>query len=786
MSFPPISLAVYFPVKLGPDAELASQPEIKPSAMEQKELPNPNGHAHSWAALPEFKPAAGFLPYAQPSSSCTPRAKQETQPETWDTNTTKTFPCDGDDEEEDQYWEEGPENEDDDDHEDEDADSSDQDASGLSSLSQGQGQGPSTSSQHVWLSDEERVRVAFKRARTSAEKVDLDRSPFFPRTVAEYAGLKAGMLEARAARLRAKVRERERALLRAREGGAWRRVFLVGRSGRAEERVVPVYYGRAEEGSPAAPCAVGGSSMGADVASTASVAQGEAVSNTNLESHWGGPVANTLSTPGNWVQPLLYSALPVTFDWINFQFIPHEYTPSQAHQGIEPLSHAGQDWSYSQVNAVVDHPTGSVLPPCYAAGHQRASSAAILREVAAHAAFRHGSVDGNTQITTNGAHHGHNLLDDEDYDSDSSFTPSDYRPQHGMSKGKPKAPYKTWCGHNVASNFFTPINFTDDPTIAAEAENRATDRDEGHVVLDQNGHNKREQINCEDDTGLDKLELDGAPAGKGEANGKGKEEGYAKGIQLNVQNEDTHVRMEEGDNGPDIEESSAQPPGLTVEDNRRRKVPNPHAQVFTPSAASTFTPSDYNPCKFNQHTPSPGNIPMNPPPPPAAPQLATAPLSHRDGLSPFFSHPANPFTPTAPGLPAPDSDCDWPTVAELTSEGEGRIKRWDTNSNPNTNTTTPRSSFSHPTPTDPNNNTDHLDTTTSLPNPSLGRFLPLPRLRNTIDPRLDFTPTANNNNPNNPPNEADADATPSPLPWEVRAMAGERRWDLHGARRLWE
>lgn len=145
-------------------------------------------------------------------------------------------------------------------------------------MSQGQGQGPSTSSQHVWLSDEERVRVAFKRARTSAEKVDLDRSPFFPRTVAEYAGLKAGMLEARAARLRAKVRERERALLRAREGGAWRRVFLVGRSGRAEERVVPVYYGRAEEGSPAAPCAVGGSSMGADVASTASVAQGEAVS----------------------------------------------------------------------------------------------------------------------------------------------------------------------------------------------------------------------------------------------------------------------------------------------------------------------------------------------------------------------------------------------------------------------------------------------------------------------------------------------------------------------------
>lgn len=184
----------------------------------------------------------------------------ETHPETRDTN-AETFH--GDDEGEAQYWE-GLENEDDQEAESGDQES-DQDMWGLS-----QGQG----SQHVWLSDEERLRIAFKRARTSAEKVDLDRSPFFPRTVAEYAGLKAGMLEARAARLRAKVREREMAL-RARDGGGWKRVFVVGGSGRTEEKVIPVYYGRSEESKPAAPSAVKGSSTGADVASAV---QGEAAS----------------------------------------------------------------------------------------------------------------------------------------------------------------------------------------------------------------------------------------------------------------------------------------------------------------------------------------------------------------------------------------------------------------------------------------------------------------------------------------------------------------------------
>lgn len=126
----------------------------------------------------------------------------------------------------------------------------------------------------MWLSDEERLRVAFKRCRTSAERVDLDRSPFFPRTAGEYAGLKAGLLEDRAARLRAKVAEREMAVRArgwwAREGGRWRRVFVVGKGGRVEERVVPVYYGGLEEGGGiGAVSKAGGFEMGGGVESAA-------------------------------------------------------------------------------------------------------------------------------------------------------------------------------------------------------------------------------------------------------------------------------------------------------------------------------------------------------------------------------------------------------------------------------------------------------------------------------------------------------------------------------------
>jgi hypothetical protein len=65
--------------------------------------------------------------------------------------------------------------------------------------------------------------------------------------------------------------------------------------------------------------------------------------------------------------------------------------------------------------------------------------------------------------------------------------------------------------------------------------------------------------------------------------------------------------------------------------------------------------------------------------------------------------------------------------------------------------------------------------------PSLGRFLPVPRLRNTIDPRLGLT----DEQVECLVRAHGVGSGGGVLPWEVRVMAGER-WDLHAARRLWE
>lgn len=105
------------------------------------------------------------------------------------------------------------------------------------------------SSKHVWLSEEEKVRVAFNRVRTSAAKVDLDRSPFFPRTPADYVGLKADMVEARAARLKNKVAEKEM-LLQGLRNPRWKAVLVVGPFGQIEEKLLPVYYDSQEDRSP--------------------------------------------------------------------------------------------------------------------------------------------------------------------------------------------------------------------------------------------------------------------------------------------------------------------------------------------------------------------------------------------------------------------------------------------------------------------------------------------------------------------------------------------------------
>lgn len=69
----------------------------------------------------------------------------------------------------------------------------------------------------VWVSDEERFRVNFKRIKNTAEKMGLDKSPFFPKTAAELAGLRAETLEAAARKLRAKIDEKEKE----KEKGEW-------------------------------------------------------------------------------------------------------------------------------------------------------------------------------------------------------------------------------------------------------------------------------------------------------------------------------------------------------------------------------------------------------------------------------------------------------------------------------------------------------------------------------------------------------------------------------------
>ena len=98
----------------------------------------------------------------------------------------------------------------------------------------------------MWLSDEEKLRVAFRRAQECAAKVELERSPFFPRTAAEYAGLRADSLEAQIARLKAKVAERENKL-RAQTNTRAKVLMVVGASGQLEEKIIPVFYEGLEE-----------------------------------------------------------------------------------------------------------------------------------------------------------------------------------------------------------------------------------------------------------------------------------------------------------------------------------------------------------------------------------------------------------------------------------------------------------------------------------------------------------------------------------------------------------
>ncbi|KAK4152023.1 hypothetical protein C8A00DRAFT_35289 [Chaetomidium leptoderma] len=104
-----------------------------------------------------------------------------------------------------------------------------------------------------------------------------------------------------------------------------------------------------------------------------------------------------------------------------------------------------------------------------------------------------------------------------------------------------------------------------------------------------------------------------------------------------------------------------------------------------------------------------------------------------------------------------ENPCPWPSIAELTSEGDGRIKHQHQN----------------------NHHNDIAMADMSLSSSGqLGRFLPVPRLQGVVDPRLGYTPEE-------VAAWLGAESEGGVVPWEVRMMVGER-WDLHGEKRLWE
>ncbi|KAL2126554.1 hypothetical protein VTI74DRAFT_699 [Chaetomium olivicolor] len=168
---------------------------------------------------------------AQTPSSRSAKAaarRKDSSIEIWDD--TETCEC------EHAYWEQGYDNEEEVYHdEEEDWELHEQGQWGLS-----------LASNYTWISNEERMRVAFRRARANAEKTGLDRSPFFPKTAAEYVGTKAAMLEDKAALLRAKVAGKE-AMLGAKGGNArWEVIPVVGPDGLVGEKTIPVYFSAAE------------------------------------------------------------------------------------------------------------------------------------------------------------------------------------------------------------------------------------------------------------------------------------------------------------------------------------------------------------------------------------------------------------------------------------------------------------------------------------------------------------------------------------------------------------
>ena len=408
--------------------------------------------------------------------------------------------------------------------------------------------------------------------------------------------------------------------------------------------------------------------------------------------------------------------------------------PAVDEAGLDPQDNG--NFSYQQ---------DSTLPARGAAGHERGRYAAILWEIATHAAIRRGRLAGgiNNDNSNDGRTHTDNAgMEEEAYDSDSSFTPSDYRPKRKTARASGGGGPSTWSfpttrfrdapkegeagGLAASSGVFTTA--TTCPTAPAaggddkgNSNGNSNAKLEGNLADDDTASNSGGSTSTSSDYTLDTPKLYPTLDGTLEPKGKGK-----------VPPSPSHTPANEAANPP----SSC------------------------PSSISTFTPSDYDPRKLALK-PKP---PVPNPTPPRVPPLATLHLAHRDNLSPFFAHASNPFTPsTAP------PECPWPTYAEYTSEGDQRVHRDRDNGH---------GDASNMASTEAANFTSTRSYSAGGVGTGMGirmglgmarRFLPVPRLAGRADPRL----------------ARDGEKVEGYIPWEKRMMAGER-WDLHRERRIFE
>lgn len=402
-----------------------------------------------------------------------------------------------------------------------------------------------------------------------------------------------------------------------------------------------------------------------------------------------------------------------------------------------------------------------------ASNHERTRSAPFLRAIASHAAARRVGWEGEG-ISGEGCTNNWSVgVEDGGEDSDSSFTPSDYRPKRtsNLTRGRDERYDGAQDDASQSDSSFTSSGHWAKPN--ADSGGR---RDERHRQVCDDA-SVTDSSFTPSDYRVDNFRY--YTAGDNEEKGStGSHEGPC---------EYRHTRDDKGNHQAESSSNNSSSSGRR--DDSLRDV--------------AFTPGHYNP-----HT-NKVEYAHGPPPVYRSPVLATLSLAQADGLSALFAQPNNPFTPFAPNTTAA---CDWPSAAELTSEGDGRIKRWDgdcthalvaatvphaphphTDTDMNTYTCDAFYPMTIPLPPGFTTNTTTSTTTTMMtadklretkqPPPNLGRFLPVPRLREKVDPRLGYTAqevawlVAGNGG--------------QALPWEAREMAGER-WDLHGGRRIWE